>query len=112
SLVQKWIATLHGGVNRGAVVDRSYLTFKHAGVLLDMDEDSVLRSISLHSGFFEDFSAYKGELPNGLDFGLSRVEVRKRLGEPSRTGEARRSNLGPVPCWDRFDFAVYSMHVQ
>jgi hypothetical protein len=61
----------------------------------------------------EGFAAFTGELAHGLSPRHGRAEVRRRLGTPSRSGEAYDSRaLGPQGAWDRFDSASVCLHVQ
>jgi hypothetical protein len=65
--------------------DRDYLEFTEAGVALQFDsESSMLETILLYTEGHDEYAGYQGELPNGIDFGHSRNEVRKRCPMTSR----------------------------
>lgn len=80
-------------------------------IALQIDsESSILETILLYSEGLDEYSAYQGEMPNGISFGHSRAQVRKRLGKPEKSGAA--SKRDQIPPWDRYNFGTYGLHVQ
>ncbi|MBA4067192.1 MAG: hypothetical protein C0501_26500 [Isosphaera sp.] len=63
--------------------------------------------------FSDGFSPFGGTLPDGLSLESTRADVRRALGEPPRSGEARISpGLGRKGAWDRYDRPAVSFHIQ
>jgi hypothetical protein len=109
--LRQWMDALPGDKTVLPSDDRHYLEFMEAGVALQFDsESSILETILLYTEGHDEYSGYQGELPNGIDFGHSRNEVRKRLGKPEKSGAADKRDQ--TPAWDRYNFGTYGLHVQ
>lgn len=109
--LRKWVENLPGDMTTSESDGRHYLEFMEAGVALQFDsKSSILETILLYSKGLDEYSAYQGQLPDGIGFGHSRTEVRKRLGKPEQSGAA--SKRDQIPPWDRYNFGTYGLHVQ
>ena len=72
-----------------------------------------LNTLFVHVRPKGEYSAFRGALVHGLTPGWTRADVRRRLGTPSRSGEAQNHPpLGRYGAWDRFDEDVLSLHFQ
>jgi hypothetical protein len=100
-----------------------YYTFKDLGLELvfsHVDPYQLLACIFLFSGgadergYHEDYKRYKGVIPHGLTFDMSRSQVREKLGAPSSCGEpeADRYLRGIQPAWDNYVFGKHEMFVE
>lgn len=95
------------------VEDRSYLTLPDAGLAFVADQSSKVTSIQLYRQGYQEFKGFTGPLPEGISFEHTRLDVERLLGNPSESGGGIYiQHFGEAPVWDRFDRAVYSLHVQ
>ncbi|MHB2017901.1 MAG: hypothetical protein ACYCW6_13205 [Candidatus Xenobia bacterium] len=79
--------------------DRTHFDFPSHGVLWSVNASGILTTI---------FMRPPAEPPYGLRFGVSRAEVRQRLGDPTLWHETDNAS----PAWDRFDRSAYCIHAQ
>lgn len=78
--------------------------FEELGLILSAGTDGLIGSVELKGPASEPFAVYAGPLPAGLDFRMSRDEVRARLGEPAEhVEEARKVLMQQILPWDRWD---------
>jgi hypothetical protein len=111
-LADPLVSSLGGTPSETQVEDRCYLVIKEAGLSCDADLDRVTSSVFLYAEGYQGFHAYPRRLPHNLDFSDSRQAVRRKLGEPMRSGERGRSRLlGELPAWDLYDYGAYALHV-
>lgn len=59
-----------------------FLIWKKQGVRLIFNGESKLEQIALHSGYFNDFSKYQGELPERINLSDEPEQIEKKLGKP------------------------------
>lgn len=60
-----------------------------------------------------EYAAFRGTLTHGLTAQSNRLDVKRSLGTPSRSGEAQTLPLlGRYGGWDRFDSKVLCLHFQ
>lgn len=86
---------------------RIHYTFHSNGLELVSDSSGVLVSIFL---FSERYGGFQERL-SGVNFTLSRKEVREKFGQPSASGEPSYDPiLGKNGAWDRFDTFEASLH--
>lgn len=72
-----------------------------------------LNTLFVHVRPTSEYAAFRGALVHGLTPQSTRSDVRRRLGTPSRSGEAQNhSPLGRYGAWDRFDSQVLCLHFQ
>ncbi|RYF17823.1 MAG: hypothetical protein EOO30_05770 [Comamonadaceae bacterium] len=90
--------------------DRSHVSLIDQGVSFVLPDHVHVGAIQLHAEGHESFAAYRGRIPGSIAFAMSREEVRKKLGEPKKSGEVTKLPiLGTKPAWD--SYAIGSMHV-
>jgi hypothetical protein len=95
------------------IEDRAYLVYPAHGIEVALDEAGLIEQVMLHAEGHESHRGYRGPLPEGLSFMMSREEARHRLGTPERSGEAAvLPVLGASPPWDRFLRAGHLAHVR
>jgi hypothetical protein len=72
-----------------------------------------LNTLFVHARPKGEYAAFRGELVHGLTPQSTRPDVRRKLGTPSRSGEARNHPLlGSYGAWDRFDSTPLCLHFQ
>jgi hypothetical protein len=90
-----------------------YRKIHEAGILFIASFEGSIASIQFFSAGHQDYRAFTGELPEGLDFSRTRPEVVSKLGPPGQSGGGDFIRLlGKVPPWDRFLRDGYSVHVR
>ena len=95
------------------VEDRLYYEFRKNGLALATDANMRVESVHAYSEGKDGFDRYEGELPSGLMMTDGAKDVRKKMGEPSKSGDAQYiPMLGRSATWDRYDFEEYSVHVE
>lgn len=62
-----------------------YWEAPHAGIEI-LENNGVVDTVFLHAEGRDDYTAYRGPLPGGVRFGMSRSEARTCLGEPEWSG--------------------------
>lgn len=73
----------------------TYVSFPPLGIGLVLGEDERVKAVHLHANGHEGYKGFRGEIPGGLDFGMSE-EVRRRLGKPeSQSAGEMIPGLGP-----------------
>lgn len=56
---------------------------------------------------------FKDELPLGLNFALSQMDVHKMFGKPWMSGGGEESLLyGVTPFWDKYNLGKFYLHLQ
>ena len=72
-----------------------------------------LNTLFVHVRPKGEYAAFRGALVHGLTPQSTRSDVRRKLGSPTRSGEAQNHPpLGRYGAWDRFDSAVLCLHFQ
>lgn len=91
---------------------RYYCSSRTDGISLITDPDSTIIEIHLFADGYQGFGGYRGALPHGLAFNLSRVQVRERLGPPQSFGGSKViAGLGRRPAWDRYELSTHAVRV-
>jgi hypothetical protein len=98
--IKVWLSEL--GACTKAVINRFddsyYYSFKSEGISLCFSNpDNRLTAIILYSEGADHFRQYKGDLPFGLSFQLTRREVESILGQPEEFG-----GNGVIEYWTRY----------
>ena len=98
--VKTWLSELSACTE--ALIDRFndsyYYNFKSEGISLRFDgRDDELTTIFLYSEGADRFHQYKGDLPSGLSWQVTRKEVESILGPPDKFGGG-----GGVYDWDNY----------
>jgi hypothetical protein len=93
-------------------VRRYYLSDSEGGYeLVHMQRRIVTAFLYVRPGV--GFSPFSGTLPGGLSSESTRADVRRTLGEPSRSGEETTiPGLGRKGAWDRYDYPGICFHIQ
>ena len=99
------------GIEMVEIEGRYYLDNKQLGLDMVLSDQLLVRTIHLH-GYSEGYKTYKGELPFGLLFSMSRSALRKKMGEPAKSGGGHLDIFGRVPTWDKYCFEGFSLHLQ
>lgn len=83
----------------GFVIDTSW-----HGLELHLSDNKAINAIVLHTDDPNDelLCAYRGELPMGLSFSMTRDDVRKLLGSPIASGEGTLVLGLQLQAWDNF----------
>lgn len=94
--------------------DRLYVDCKPAGLSIIATPDGECSlAVQLYSTGFQDHCQFKGDMPWGLSFEMSRQDMMHRFGKPSASGGGVKVPVfGTAPCWDRFDEPPLSIHVR
>lgn len=78
--------------------------FEELGLILSAGTDGLIGLVELKGPDSEPYAVYGGQLPAGLDFSMSRDQVRAELGEPQgHLEEARKVLAQQLLPWDRWD---------
>src|ERR1700754_5113173 len=88
-----------------------YLLNVEKGIDIVLSDALVVQSIHLFSGH-SDSKEYRGEIPLGLRFSMSKDIVNELLGDPNKRSSGYTDMFGRVPSWDKYLFEDYSLHVQ
>jgi hypothetical protein len=95
------------------VEDQSYVSLIAAGVSLVLPDHVHVGVVQLHAEGHEGFAGYVGRIPGGITLTMSRDEIRRKLGLPKKSGEAKRVPiLGQKPAWDSYAIGSMHLHVQ
>ena len=95
------------------VDDRRYVSLPEVGVSLVLSAQDRVETVHLYGVEMDGFSRYRGALPNGLAWAMSRDEVQQAWGSPSERGEAQNiPGLGQYPAWDAFQRNGVRIHLQ
>ena len=91
---------------------RSHLSSPTGGYLFSHTRGR-LNTLFVHVRPKGEYAAFRGALVHGLTPQSTRSAVRRRLGTPTRSGEAQNHPpLGRYGAWDRFDSGVLCLHFQ
>jgi hypothetical protein len=91
---------------------RSHLSSPTGGYLFS-NTLGRLNTLFVHVRPRGEYAVFRGALTHGLTPQSTRADVRRRLGAPSRSGEAQNHPpLGRYGAWDRFDTNVLCLHFQ
>jgi hypothetical protein len=66
--------------------DTYYENYHKQGISLNFNNSDTLVAIFVFSPLSEDYAAYRGALPYGLNFTMTRREVEEKFGVPEYTG--------------------------
>lgn len=96
------------------VIDETYCLFRRAGfsVVLSQD-DGAIQVIHIYNRE-PGYAPFAAPLPRGLRLEMTRVEVEKLLGAPSKSGGGGRNPItgGIIPEWVRYDGLPEFVHVE
>lgn len=84
--IQAWMSRVHIVPTIKKENDFTYYQFRPKGMCLSFDVTDKLKSVHLYSEGSDGYRQYKGELPFGLSFQLSRREVESVIGKPEDVG--------------------------
>lgn len=105
---KNWAYTIEKDEDLPSHMAKVYYEFDKNGCTISCDASGTIETIFL---FFEDYGGFDLEGPT--NFELSRNQVRKLYGAPSKSGDAHYSpGLGSVGAWERFDADEYAIHFQ
>ena len=95
------------------IEDQSYVSLPDKGISLVLPDNQTVGAVQLYGQGHQGFSAFGGELPGGVAFGMDRSAVRAKLGAPDKQGEEKKVPiLGDSPAWDSFVTPEGRVHVQ
>ena len=82
------------------------------GIALYLDTEGTVVTVFLFGNGKDDFHEYRGPLPGEITFRSGRTDVRRVLGEPTRSANASTIAEGPPRHggWDRYDLATHVLH--
>ena len=101
------------------LVDRdeegSYYTFPRIGIELSFSAERRLvavffKNIGIRGE--EPIASYEGELPEAIEFGMSREEVWRSIGMPSESAEAKNDLGVQIYPWDIYNRERYRLHIR
>lgn len=93
-------------------VEEVYLEYFNIGLGFYI-ENRYLISIFIHGGEKSNkYSAYGYALPKSLDFFSSKDGITSMLGTPLKEGGGEDPFFGKIPCWIKYQFEDYSMHIE
>jgi hypothetical protein len=91
---------------------RFYLSGPAVGYQL-MHSGGMVHTAFVYVAPRDGFRQFSGPLPGGLTAQGTRAEVRRRFGNPSRSGEAQTfPDIGHQGAWDRFEVGPVCIHFQ
>ncbi|WP_333682212.1 hypothetical protein [Dyella sp.] len=95
-----------------------FISMHADGISFSLTKDRRVDAIYLYAHGHEGFSDFRGFLPCGLSFDMSRNDVRSHFEDkygigPSRFNDGQEiSGLGFVPAWDLYVVNDYAFHIQ
>ena len=93
--------------------DSGYFLQRSLGFEATVRTDERVGIIYFHSAGHHGYEQYRGELPRGLDFSMSRSDVRSLIGAPAAEGGPVTDILTDKEIhWDRWTFPEYQLHCQ
>ena len=93
-------------------LERIYSDYPESGVCF-LFQQGICTTIFLYSEGHEEHRSFKGKIPNGLEFGQSRLQVRSQFPVLLKQGGGKIGMLGEkVPIWDLFLWQLNHVHVQ
>ena len=95
------------------IEDRVSVEYKTLGISFNFSTpNTTVTSIFIYSEGKDGYTQYSGEIPNDVKFNLSQKDIKKKLGEPRRSGGNYEDKLfGYTAPWDSYYFDNYTMHV-
>lgn len=101
------------GIELEKIEETFYLTSKQNGIGIIINNELSVTSIRFYSENYEGCHAFKENLLYGIEFSLSKNNIREMFGIPNRSGGGHRNlYLGQMPSWDRYLFDFFSLHIQ
>lgn len=104
------------GVNELGTIEQieedTYAEFRENGfsIVLTGDKPST---IFLYSDGYEGYREFKHQIENDISFNTPRKKIREMLGTPTISNDSpKKSDLGDIPMWDRYEFQNHSVHFQ
>jgi hypothetical protein len=91
-----------------------YMSLEKSGVEFATSFDAAVTSIFCYGeGREKKYKQFQGVLPENVQFSDSRASIRKRLGKPSFSGEAKVDpTFGKQNPWDTYDRAAYRLVIE
>ena len=116
-LIREFIASTGMEPSIAEFEDRLYYSFKSFGIELVFDESRTLIAIQLYGKDRDpEFSAYRGDLPLGIEFSDGKEAVIRKLGKPDKQGGGRGvvviPALGEIRPWVRYTYPKYTLQLQ
>jgi hypothetical protein len=93
----------------------TFYEFPRRGFSLLTDANRRINTIHFFVAPIDEYQPYSGALPRALSAQLSKEDITKRLGNPTRTGGNTISRVDGKPdprTWIRYDYPTHSLHVQ
>lgn len=91
----------------------TYVEAPNLGFSLVLSDEGTVEAVHLYSEGHQGNAAFRGQIPCGLSFDMSRVDVRNLLGQPDNFSEGGiESALGTYPPWDSYRRADFELHVE
>ncbi len=76
-------------------------------------EELFLCAFHLHRSGHDGLAEYRGLLPHGVQYGDSKAEVIRKVGEPTQSGGGEaNAMLGRIPIWVRYSMSGFVLHFQ
>lgn len=95
-----------GNIDLEQIEDRLYLENEEQGIDIVLSLDFIITSV--HVKLIRDDK----KLPNSLEFGMTKLQVEKTLGEAQRNGGGFTDVFGEIPFWLKYYLEGYSLHIQ
>jgi hypothetical protein len=91
---------------------RYYADSASQGISLTANEDRKIVAIQLYSEGYEQHAQFRGSIPNGIAFDMTKDDIRALLGNPAASGGGGTIPvLGKVKRWDRFEYPDHCLHL-
>lgn len=91
----------------------TYVEALDCGLSFVLADDGIVKAVHLYAEGHQGSSGFRGRIPCGLRFNMSREEVRELLGQPdSHSDGGIETFLGAYPPWDSFRRAYFELHVE
>ncbi|MDZ4665463.1 MAG: hypothetical protein SGJ15_11335 [Bacteroidota bacterium] len=87
-----------------------YLSFYKTGIEILIIKDKV-HTIFFHYKKNSKFSAFNGQLPKNLSWGMSKADVHIKAGSPTKSGGGGEFLGEPVMYWDKYSYSNYALHI-
>jgi len=90
--------------------DYNYVSFYQSGIEILIRAEKV-HTIYFHNQRQEKYKSFKGKLPKGIYYGMSKAAVYDKLKSPSKSGGGGEYLGKAVPYWDKWIYSNYSLHL-
>ncbi len=100
------------GIEISEVDNDRYLFNPDKGIDIVMSEKMIIHSIHLFSGNTPESKKFVRESINNINFEMSQLEIESFLGKANKKGGGYKDIFGDIPCWGKYYFGTYSLHLQ